>query len=126
MKRAILSTALALSLIGAILAPVASAATCSAQYTVLPGDNLFRIGLKFGVSWPDIAVANNLPNASLIFPGQVLCIPSAAGGTPAPTATGPTPTPKRRAPGGPDSHGAARADRRSHGRLAARLRAADV
>src|SRR5713101_5038247 len=78
MKR-ILSCLLALGLFGAIMAPAASAATCSAQYTVLPGDNLFRIGLAFGVSWPQIAAANNLTNPGLIFPGQVLCIPVGAG-----------------------------------------------
>ena len=93
MKRTIVSMALALCVFGAILTPAASAATCSAQYTVLPGDNLFRIGLVFGVPWPAIAAANSLSNPSLIFPGQVLCIPAAASGTPAPTATGPTPTP---------------------------------
>jgi LysM repeat protein len=92
MKRTIVSIILTLGLFGALLAPAASAAACSAQYTVLPGDNLFRIGLAFGVPWPNIAAANNLSNPSLIFPGQVLCIPSASG-TPAPTATGPTPTP---------------------------------
>jgi len=89
MKR-ILSIALAFGLLGAWLVPAASAATCSAQYTVKPGDNLFRIGLSVGVPWPQIATANNLSNPSLIFPGQVLCIPGT--GTPAPTATGPTPT----------------------------------
>ena len=91
MKR-ILSLLLAFGLLGAVMAPAASAATCSAQYTVLPGDNLFRIGVAFGVPWPQIAAANNLTNPGLIFPGQVLCIPGVAG-TPAATATGPTPTP---------------------------------
>src|SRR5258706_11661479 len=92
MKRTTLSIVLMLGLLGAILAPAASAAACSTPYTVLPGDNLFRIGLAFGVPWTSIAAANSLSNPSLIFPGQVLCIPSASG-TPAPTATGPTPTP---------------------------------
>ena len=89
MKR-ILSIVLALGLFGAVIAPAASAAACSAQYTVLPGDNLFRIGLSFGVPWPQIATANNLSNPSLIFPGQVLCIPAGPG---TPTAAGPTPAP---------------------------------
>lgn len=103
MKRS-LSLVLALGLIAAVFAS-ASAATCSAQYTVKPGDNLFRIGLTVGVPWPQIAAANNLSHPSLIFPGQVLCIPVAGSGTPVPsatlapsatptaTATGPTPTP---------------------------------
>jgi LysM repeat protein len=92
MKRIMLSIVLVLGLLGALMAPAASAAACSAQYTVLPGDNLFRIGLAFGVPWSSIAAANSLSNPGLIFPGQVLCIPSASG-TPAPTATGTTATP---------------------------------
>lgn len=85
MKRS-LSLVLALGLIAAVFAS-ASAATCSAQYTVKPGDNLFRIGLTVGVPWPQIAAANNLSHPSLIFPGQVLCIPVAGSGTPVPSAT---------------------------------------
>ncbi len=68
----------------------ASAATCGQSYTVQPGDNLYRIGLKFGVAWPRLAEANNLANPRLIFPGQVLCLPE-VGATPAPTTT-PAPT----------------------------------
>jgi LysM repeat protein len=44
-------------------------------YTVLPGDNLFRIALKFGKSMQAIAAANGIVNYNLIYPGQVLKIP---------------------------------------------------
>ena len=44
-------------------------------YTVLPGDNLFRIALKFGKSMQAIAAANGIFNYNLIYPGQVLKIP---------------------------------------------------
>ncbi len=44
-------------------------------YTVLPGDNLFRIALKFGKSMQAIAAANGITNYNLIYPGQVLKIP---------------------------------------------------
>ena len=44
-------------------------------YTVQPGDNLFRIALRFGRPMQTIAAANNIPNAGLIFVGQVLIIP---------------------------------------------------
>jgi LysM repeat protein len=97
MKR-LVSTLLALVWLAAAFVP-ASAVTCSTQYTVVPGDNLFRIGVMFGIAWPQIAAANNLSNPSLIFPGQVLCIPSSVAATPGPTSTpaptstaGPTPT----------------------------------
>ncbi len=44
-------------------------------YVVQPGDNLFRIGLKFGMSWIYIAEANGIVNPHYIVPGQVLKIP---------------------------------------------------
>jgi LysM repeat protein len=96
MKRSV-SVVLACSLLLAVLVVPVGAQACATQYTVKPGDNLFRIGLAHGVPWPAIAAANNLANPSLIFPGQVLCIPagpgtatagpSATAGTPAATAT---------------------------------------
>ncbi len=88
---------LGVALIGAVClglnaawATGASAAGCTPSYTVQAGDNLYRIGLKYGVAWPEIAAANNLANPRLIFPGQVLCIPP-ANATPAPTVAA-TPT----------------------------------
>lgn len=52
-------------------------------YTVQPGDNLFRIGQKFGVSWVQIAEANGLVNPNQIVAGQTLKIPvNAPGPTP--------------------------------------------
>ena len=50
---------------------------------VQPGDNLFRIGLKFGSSWVQIAEANGLVNPNLITVGDELKIPVDAPG-PAP------------------------------------------
>jgi LysM repeat protein len=49
-------------------------------YTVQPGDNLFRISLKFGVSWVEIAEANGIVNPNEIYAGQVLKIPTSAPG----------------------------------------------
>ena len=45
------------------------------SYVVLPGDNLYRIALRNGVSLTDLAEANNITNFNLIFIGQVLTIP---------------------------------------------------
>lgn len=50
-------------------------------YTVQPGDNLFQIGLKFGVSWVEIAEANGIVNPNEIYAGQVLKIPTSAPGS---------------------------------------------
>lgn len=54
-------------------------------YVVQPGDNLFRIGLQFNVSWTLIAEANGLVNPNYLVPGQVLKIPTGGGVTPPPT-----------------------------------------
>lgn len=42
------------------------------SYTVVNGDNLSSIASRFGVSVQDICSINNIANANLIYPGQVL------------------------------------------------------
>lgn len=57
-------------------------------HVVQPGENLYRIGLKYGVSWVTLARYNNLANPNAIYVGQTLKIPpegTADGGTPTPT-----------------------------------------
>jgi len=44
-------------------------------YTVQPGDNLFRIALRYDLRTETLAEANNISNPSLIYVGQVLIIP---------------------------------------------------
>ncbi len=47
------------------------------KYTVLPGDSLWKISVKYHVGWPEIYQANKaqVKNPDLIYPGQVLSIP---------------------------------------------------
>jgi|GEM_PF-1459573 len=45
------------------------------KYVVQRGDTLSAIALRFSTTAIAIAIANNLPNPSLIYPGQVLIIP---------------------------------------------------
>jgi LysM repeat protein len=48
------------------------------KYTVLPGDSISKIArdvLGDINLWPEIARLNNLANAALIYPGQVLTLP---------------------------------------------------
>lgn len=90
-------TALALTLpvlgLSAFAAAPAAAAECRAYHTVKRGETLYRIGLKYNLTWDRIAKANNLANADKIYAGQVLCIPAAASSAPTKTPTaGPTPT----------------------------------
>ncbi len=44
-------------------------------HIVQPGENLFRIALRYGTTPQAIAAVNNLPNIHLIYVGQVLRIP---------------------------------------------------
>ncbi|MBI3760350.1 MAG: LysM peptidoglycan-binding domain-containing protein, partial [Chloroflexi bacterium] len=48
---------------------------------VQPGDTLYRIALKFGVTMDAIIRANNLKNANFIYIGQRLVIPGVSGGS---------------------------------------------
>ncbi|HEX3053843.1 MAG TPA: LysM domain-containing protein, partial [Aggregatilineaceae bacterium] len=63
----------------------------STQHVVQAGENLYRIALRYGVTWPAIAAANGITNPNLIYVGQVLIIP----------APGTTPTPATPIPGAP-------------------------
>ncbi len=46
------------------------------RYTVVPGDTMFFIAQRFGVSLDALIAANpHIPNPSIIFPGDVLCVP---------------------------------------------------
>lgn len=60
-------------------------------HVVQAGENLYRIALRYGTTWPAIAAANGITNPNLIYVGQVLTIPGA--GSPQPGAT-PTPQPQ--------------------------------
>lgn len=46
-------------------------------YTVQPGDSLFSIAQRFGVSLQALIAANpQITNPNLIFPGQIICVPT--------------------------------------------------
>jgi lysozyme len=48
-------------------------------YTVQPGDQLRFIAAKYNTTWQAFAEINNLPNANVIYIGQVLLIPPTGG-----------------------------------------------
>jgi LysM repeat protein len=48
-------------------------------YVVEPGDTLFRIASRFGLSTQVLAQANGISNPSLIYAGQTLIIPGGSG-----------------------------------------------
>src|SRR6476659_1020621 len=57
------------------VAPKVTRAECGVYHTVVTGQNLFRISLRYGVSMRDIAASNGITNLSLIYAGQRLFIP---------------------------------------------------
>jgi LysM repeat protein len=76
--------------------PPAPAPSGGITHIVQPGETLFTIGLKYGMTWTRIQAANGLVGTT-VFAGQRLIIPGAdapaPAPTPAPTDTPPTETP---------------------------------
>ena len=62
-------------------------AECGVNHTVVRGQNLYRISLRYHVSVSAIAKANNIANVNRIFAGQVLVIPCTTGTTTTTTTT---------------------------------------
>ncbi len=50
-------------------------ADARSTHTIQPGENLFRIALRYGVSMDELAAANDITNAARIYSGQELVIP---------------------------------------------------
>ena len=48
---------------------------CRLYHTIVWGENLYRISLRYGISMWAIAEANNITNLNFIRAGEVLCIP---------------------------------------------------
>lgn len=61
-----------------------AAPTAAQEYRVQPGDNLFRIAIRFQTTTRALAEANNITNVNLIYSGQVLRIPGAVANPPTP------------------------------------------
>ncbi len=94
---------IALSVFMLTLIPVGSVLAqgdCAQTHLVQPGENLFRIGLRYGLLWSDLASWNGIENPNLIVVGQVLCVTGPATLTP-PSATYGTGGPTTIYPGNP-------------------------
>lgn len=81
---------LMLVLLPSVVSAQPSAQATSVVHVVAPGENLFRISLRYNVTMASIISANGIGNANLIFVGQRLTIP-APGTTPPPVVVTPVP-----------------------------------
>ena len=81
MRRTILVCCVILLLSGAYagVAVAAPAVQSPTIHVVLPGETLFHIAKRYGVTVDDIVAANNLADRNIIHVGQELVIPSPAG-----------------------------------------------
>jgi len=59
-------------------APAAALAAVGSTYTVRAGDSLSAIADRLGTTVDALVAANGIKNANLIYPGQVLTVPSAS------------------------------------------------
>lgn len=81
---AALGIVLAGSAIGGRLLGVFAGSPCASGdqvYTVASGDTLSGIAARYNTTWWRLSSYNHLGNANLIFPGQMLCIPSSTQGS---------------------------------------------
>jgi LysM repeat protein len=78
-RKIAISIAALLLVMGGVLWQAAARVQAQSQtvHTVQVGENLFRIGLRYGVSWQSIMAANGL-SSIYIYVGQRLVIPGAA------------------------------------------------
>ena len=83
--------------VGLLLAATQPARAETRVHIVAPGENLFRISLKYGVTVEAIQAANGL-TSNLIYVGQVLIIPDPGAPPAAPAETQPAAAPPAAAP----------------------------
>jgi LysM repeat protein len=87
-----LFVALALVLVLSALSFQASWVMAQGQtHVVQPGETLFRIALRYGVTVQALSAANNITDPTRIYAGQTLVIPDAAAAPAQPTAANPAP-----------------------------------
>jgi LysM repeat protein len=76
-------------LIAACLCLAAPALAQDISHVVQPGENLFRISLRYGVDVPTLAQVNGIANSWQIYSGQVLIIPAPGSAPAAPVEAAP-------------------------------------
>ena len=81
----VLSLALVIAILGGVFPARVLAAglqvTCASRYTIVSGDTLSAIALKYKVTWQELASANDLKDPYPLYVGQSLCIPASSTGS---------------------------------------------
>lgn len=77
-KRLIIAMALVFTLALTVIPTAGAQVNCAAIHVIQPGENLFRISLRYGVSMQSIAQVNGIADFRRIFAGDTLCIPQGA------------------------------------------------
>ncbi len=88
MCRAILAIGVVLALNLSLTAPVFAQGTV--VHVVQPGENLYRIALRYGVTVNALAAANGIANLNRIYVGQRLIIPASGSTSPSASPAGPS------------------------------------
>ena len=65
-----------------VLAADSAQTSCVTKHTVKSGETVSSIAVSYGLTWQEVAEANNLKDPYTIYVGQVLCIPEGATTTP--------------------------------------------
>ena len=79
--------------LGALLALAVAVPVCGEEdgtHVVQPGENLYRIALRHGTTYRELAAANGITNPDRIYVGQRLVIPGAQAAAPAAPEPAPT------------------------------------
>lgn len=77
----ILAAVLVFNLLAVAFTPVQASSSCSQYYYVQYGDTLYKIGVRFGLPWTEIAAANGIGWPYTIYYGTQICIPSGGSAT---------------------------------------------
>ena len=72
--------------------PISNSGTTQSSYTVVAGDNLYQVALRFNTTVDTLINLNNISNRGVIYIGQVIKLPDGS------VAVAPTPTPVQAAP----------------------------
>lgn len=76
-----------LLIVSPMISTVSAQGGCLSTHVVAPGENLFRIGLAYGTTWPVLQQINGIADPNQIYAGQVLCLSASNVGSPLPQPT---------------------------------------